>query len=566
MKKYVLTIILLISIISVSAIKFNFSINLNKIFSKDNRTNSVNNSLDTTYAIEYDIDNKVNKEYENITKEVTYLLLGDKDNTKESVEDYLKRKKDYLKLMYDPDVPKDKNDPTGLDTSSQEYEDSLFAGITIPSMFLKFDDLNIRYTNFGDINIIETDDGFISRINIPNVLMDDVSPDNPREYKTVRTNLTIYYIFKKYNKEYKLYYVLGETDDSIDEYLTAKKTEESKGILNSKAPNINDMSSLYDYSNLDNLTNEDLNNIYNNNANKIMIINTYYDKAVINSASGFMLTNNVLVTSWSSLKYSLINGQFIEIRNNNNIYPLDGIITVDEKSDIALLKISDYQGNGVILGTGDDIKVEDAVISIGTKTGIRLSTTTGIVISNTNSIQSLIPISSSDVGGPLLNTKGEVIGINNNLSVNSSVSYATKIDFLKDIKEKLIKDNDIKVVSFEKMKENYYYNRNNEENIKNDISDKIWSEYSKIGNIEESILLPIIKSSYKNNILSIRYKNEISDIFSNDYFIEIYINNLKKDGYKEVVNNTNKKIYENNKYEIIIMKEFDYIIVVMVKK
>lgn len=566
MKKCLLILIPLVTIISVSAVKFDFNVDLEKIFIKDNRTNKVSDELDSTYQINYEEKDETNKEYEKLTKEATYLLLGDGDNNDESVEDYLKRKTDYLDMMYNPKLPKDESNPLGVDTNSQEYKDSVVAGITIPSMFYLIDDLNIRYNSFGNINIVPNEDGFISRINIPNILFDDVDSENPREYKEVNTNLTIYYIFKKYGKEYKLYYILGETDDDVEEYIDNKTKEENNGILNSKVPNINDMSDVYDYSNLEKLTNEELNNIYNNNINKVMIINTFYDKAIINSASGFMLTDKVLVTSWTSLKNSLIKGQFIEIRNNNKIYTLEGIITVDEKSDLALLKISDYDGTGVKLGNSKDVKVEDAVISIGTKTGNKVSTTTGIVISNKNNIQSLIPITESDVGGPLFNINGEVIGINNNLSINSSISYSTKIDCLKELQDELSKDKNIKVVSFDKMKENYYYIRNNDEIVKNDISDKKWDEFSKIGKLQDSFFLPIKKVSYKDNILSVRYKNEINSIFPSSYFINTYIKNLIDEGYSEVLNNTNKKIYENKKYEIIIMEEFDYIIVVMVKK
>ena len=40
---------------------------------------------------------------------------------------------------------------------------------------------------------------------------------------------------------------------------------------------------------------------------------------------------------------------------------------------------------------------------------------------------------------------------------------------------------------------------------------------------------------------------------------------LIKDGYKVITDNTSKSIYQNNKYQVIIMDEFDYLIIVMVK-
>lgn len=57
---------------------------------------------------------------------------------------------------------------------------------------------------------------------------------------------------------------------------------------------------------------------------------------------------------------------------------------------------------GVTLGDASKLQVEDAVISLGTKSGIGLSVSTGIIISTDDHIQSLIPIQNSDAGGPLL--------------------------------------------------------------------------------------------------------------------------------------------------------------------
>lgn len=92
---------------------------------------------------------------------------------------------------------------------------------------------------------------------------------------------------------------------------------------------------------------------------------------------------------------------------------------------------------------------------------------------------------------------GEVIGVNTKLSTLSSVSYATKTDFLKNMQTKLSKEDNINVTSFDKLKEYYYYHRNNEETIKKDLPDKIWNEFSKIGDIENAITLPLVKASIK---------------------------------------------------------------------
>lgn len=558
---------LICSTLTVSAKSRDFDINMSDILSKDSRTNKVNDVLDTSYALDYKVEDSDNGEYENLTKKVTYLLLGDGDKSDESSTDYMRRKNDYLSLMYNPEIPKDENNRLGIDTESKEYKDSNVAGLSVPGMFMKLDDLNIRYNYFGNIKTIKQDDGFISQINIPNILMDDTNEEKPREYVTRQTNLTLYYIFKEYKGEYKLYYLYGETDDETKDYLDNNRRNEQKDILSSKAPSKTQLSELYDYSKLNKLSDEKLNSIYNSNINKVMILNTYYDKSIIDSATGFMLTDKILVTSWNYLKNSLINGQFIQISDRfNNSYDFDGVVALNEDADIVLLKINGYQGEGVVIGASNKLAIEDAVISLGTKSGMGISSSTGIVIAIDDRIQSLIPLQTSDAGGPLINVSGEVVGINTSLSTLSSVSYATKVEFLKDIQEKLSKEENIKVTSFDKLKELYYYYRNNEEIVKKELPDKIWNEFKKIGDLENVVTLPLVKASYKDKILSLRYKNEVEELLPNYNISNNLALKLKDDKYQEKLNSANKKIYENEHYKVVIMNEFNYLIVVMVKK
>ena len=90
-------------------------------------------------------------------------------------------------------------------------------------------------------------------------------------------------------------------------------------------------------------------------------------------------------------------------------------------------------------------------------------------------------------------------------------------------------------------------------------------EYSNVENINEMIDLKLIKGSYKDGIISLRYKNDIKNYIDTMQFAAKYIENLKIKGYKQKYTSDSKVIYENEKYQIIIMEEFDYLIIVMVK-
>ena len=59
------------------------------------------------------------------------------------------------------------------------------------------------------------------------------------------------------------------------------------------------------------MTEEELNNIYNNNVNNVVFLNGYYNNSVIASANGFFINNGLIVTTWNFLEKALINGQYI---------------------------------------------------------------------------------------------------------------------------------------------------------------------------------------------------------------------------------------------------------------
>ena len=152
-------------------------------------------------------------------------------------------------------------------------------------------------------------------------------------------------------------------------------------------------------------------------------------------------------------------------------------------------------------------------------------------------------------------------------ATNTSISIAMNSEVLKEIQNKFksLSFDKIETISFNELKEKYYYVKYNSENIKNSIPKGKWKTYSKIGNIEDTIKLELVKASYKDGIVSLRYKNSISQYINSMQLATDFKSKLISDGYEQVVNSSSKSIYKNKKYQVIIMDEFDYLIVVMVK-
>lgn len=572
MKKILITIFcIFLGIMTVYA-SSKFSIDTSKINLKESKTENIVDKFNDKYAISYtknNIDEKLNEKIIDLSKKVTYLLLGEPNNIDESSDNYIKRHKDYLSLRYNPKIPKDESTLTGFDENSEEYKDDILSGISVPGMFLALDKLNIIYKNIDNIKVTQSSSNLIvCSVVLPNISLKEPDEKDSMKFKTINTNLTMYYYFKELNGEYKLYYLFGETSDELDDYFNELEDSESNNNLTHSFSYNSEISSIYNTNKLDTLSTDEIKNIYNKNINKTFIINTYYNNAIIDTASGFIISKGLLVTTWNYLESSLINGQYIVAKDNlGNIHEIDGIVTVNPSANIAVLKLKDYFGDKVILGDSSKMITEDPVFTINSKNGYGLTGQSGIITANSDYIQTSIPLSETDEGSPLINKYGEVIGINTSLSINFSISYAIATNFLKEFEMKFnnIDFNEIEHMDFSDLKEQYYYSKEGNEKVIKNISDKKWKTYSKIGNVEETIKLKLIKASYKDGIVSLRYNNNISKFISSMELSSSFKSELLKQGYKEIVNSDKKTIYESNDYKAIIMDEFNYLIIVMVR-
>ncbi len=572
-KKIMVGIITLFSCVSVYAMTNSFVLDSSKLtFSSGTKEDSIVKNFNEEYKLSYKIESKndqLKDEITDLSKKVTYLLLGDFNTESETSEEYYKRHQEYLILRYNPEVPKKDGTFTGLDEESQEYLDDLVSGICIPGMFLKLNEMGVVYNSFGDIRVSISDDIVISSVSLPNIKIKEENKDNPMEYEIITTNLVMYYYFKELNGEYKLYYMIGEKTDNLNQYFNEIESNEEKNMYAIMPTYDSGLNEIYDYSKIESLSQEQISQIYKETSSNIVSINSYYENQVVASANGMIIYDGIVVTTWDFMEKALSNSQFIVIKDNaGNYYDIDGIITANPQTDIVVIKLKEKVESTIKIGDSDKLQIEDAVLTISTKTGVGLSVQGGIVISNDGYIQSAIPLSDSDQGSPLINANGEVVGINTSKSTNSSISMAISSNILKEIQEKFknIDFNSIQVITFDDLKEQYYYINYNEETIFNNISKRVWNKYSKIGKIEENVKLKLVKANYTDGILSLRYQNEISNFIGSMQLISTFKDELLAEGYNNTLDSESKCIFENDKYQIVIMDEFNYLIIVMVKK
>ena len=162
------------------------------------------------------------------------------------------------------------------------------------------------------------------------------------------------------------------------------------------------------------------------------------------SDDGYILTNHHVIDRADEVKVTLSDLREFTAK----------VVGSDERSDVALLKI---EGKGLpVLRTGDasGVKPGQWAVAIGSPFGFEQTVTAGIVSavgrSNPYANQQYVPFIQTDVainqgnsGGPLLNTRGEVIGINSQIFSNSGgymgVAFAIPIDVAMNVVDQLKK-------------------------------------------------------------------------------------------------------------------------------
>ncbi len=528
----------------------------------------IKNAFDSAYSLTYKFESEHQElldEISTLSRNLTYLLLKKEGSSEETALQYNQRYKKFLTFRYAPDIPKINGE---YDKNSQEYNDDLMSGFVVPTMFRYLDELDIYYTNISAIRVIANDEMVMSAVYLPSVTMKTQNPKDLLEYQKISTNLVMYYSFKKYNGEYKLYYLSGETSSTLSEYFNAVENKEmSKALTVSDSYKPDDeMKNIYNYKNLDSISSNQRQAILTKNANSVVMLNSYYNNNSVASAHGFFLKKGILVTTWSYLEKSLKEAQYLVIKDyQGNFYNLDGVVTVNPDSDLAILKLKEEAGTPVTL-SNNSLKPEDAIFMISSKSGIGYVLQSGINVGRPKYYQNLLPLLESDGGSPILDSAGNVVAMSISKSNNTSMSLAVPNESLKEVLDKLkdVEFQKMNVKSFDDLKENYYYRNFREENIQNTIPEKMWKKYSKIGDIENTIALKLVKSSYHDGIVSLRYQNEASDYLSNIQFSNAFRKQLKEDGYQEISRSKNRYVYQNKSYKVIIMDQFHYLIVVMV--
>jgi len=147
------------------------------------------------------------------------------------------------------------------------------------------------------------------------------------------------------------------------------------------------------------------------------------------TADGYVMTNAHVIDGAEEVTVTMVDKREFKART----------IGVDKRSDVALVKIEATGLPTVRIGDVSKLKVGEWVIAIGSPFGLESTVTAGIVSAKSRDTGDLLPLIQTDVainpgnsGGPLINMRGEVVGINSQIYSRSGgymgISFSIPID------------------------------------------------------------------------------------------------------------------------------------------
>ncbi|MGB9623958.1 MAG: Do family serine endopeptidase [Phycisphaerae bacterium] len=159
---------------------------------------------------------------------------------------------------------------------------------------------------------------------------------------------------------------------------------------------------------------------------------------IIDADKGYVLTNNHVVGGAKQIEVYLADGRRMTGK----------LLGADDKTDLALVEIKPERLHAARLGDSDAMEVGDWVLAIGAPFGLEQTVSQGIVSAKGRSnvgivdyedfIQTDAAINPGNSGGPLVNLRGEVIGINTAIATNPMVAGYMGIGFA--IPSKMVKE------------------------------------------------------------------------------------------------------------------------------
>ncbi|MDX1403212.1 MAG: trypsin-like peptidase domain-containing protein [Woeseiaceae bacterium] len=181
----------------------------------------------------------------------------------------------------------------------------------------------------------------------------------------------------------------------------------------------------------------------NNGGSDRFLLNTSLGSAVVIDSEGYLVTNYHVVAEAAEIRLQLSDGR---IANPT-------VVGVDSETDLALLKVDLGPLPAIPLGRSDQLRIGDIVLAIGNPYGLSKTVTQGIVSATgrgllglttfENFIQTDAAINEGNSGGALINSNGELVGINTAVLAQDAgtegIGFAIPVDLVRGVVDEIKK-------------------------------------------------------------------------------------------------------------------------------
>src|SRR6266496_929976 len=172
---------------------------------------------------------------------------------------------------------------------------------------------------------------------------------------------------------------------------------------------------------------------------------------VIVAGDGYVLTNHHVIDGAEQIKVDLNDGRTMDAK----------LVGSDQPSDIAVLKVSTNGLPYLTPGDSDKVRVGDVALAIGNPFGIGQTVTMGIISAKGRStagpgagsfedfLQTDAPINQGNSGGALIDTTGDLIGINSQIvpgagGANIGIGFAIPANMARSVMDQLVKNGKVR--------------------------------------------------------------------------------------------------------------------------
>lgn len=170
-------------------------------------------------------------------------------------------------------------------------------------------------------------------------------------------------------------------------------------------------------------------------------VETSFASAVIIDPEGYLVTNYHVIATAAEIRVQLSDGRITE--------PVT--VGVDAETDLALLKVDLGPLPAIRIGRSENLRIGDVVLAIGNPYGLTTSVTQGIVsatgrgllnlVTFENFIQTDAAINAGNSGGALINSNGELVGINTAVLAQDpgteGIGFAIPVDLVRGVVDQI---------------------------------------------------------------------------------------------------------------------------------